>query len=75
MRREARFLSLENAERQVGRNPKFHQLERVRRSWAGFRALVGTEPVKICGATRPRLGPIPRPIAHRVFCSGMWRAA
>lgn len=23
--------------------------------------------------THPRLGPMPRPIAHGFFCSGMWR--
>lgn len=43
----------ENAERQVGKHPTFLQLQRMRRSWAGFRALVGTEPMGICGATHP----------------------
>lgn len=35
--------------------------------------LSGNPHVEICGTIHARLGPKPRPIAHRSFCSGMWR--
>lgn len=29
--------------------------------------------METCVTTHPRLGPMPRPITHGFFCSGMWR--
>lgn len=66
---EARFLDLENTKRMLKdkweRNSKVLKLEGVKEE--------RQEHMEMCAATHLRLGPIPRPIARRIFCSGMWR--